>query len=48
MTTDVQPEVMVYSMIEGSQGLIDLRLIRTDSSGKITYNRNVTVSYGCS
>lgn len=47
ITAEVQPEVMRYSMIGGSQGVIDLKIIRTDSSGLITYNQNRTVSYGC-
>ena len=47
-SAEVQPEVMVFSMIGGSGGSINLKIIRTDSKGKITYNVNRTVSYACS
>jgi len=43
----VQPEVVTFSMVGGSTGGINLKLVRTDSSNKITYNVNVTVPYGC-
>lgn len=45
---DHQSEVMVYVMAGGTGGLIDLKIVRSNTDGKIVYNVNRTVSYGCS
>lgn len=46
--TTIQPEVVVYSMVGGSSGSINLKIVRKNSAQAITYNVNVTVAYGCS
>lgn len=49
MNAEVQPEVIVYSMIGGSKGLITLSIKRVDSkTGSVTYTASQTISYGCS
>jgi hypothetical protein len=49
LNSTVQPETVTYTMLGGSTGYINLRLVRTDpSSGSITYNVNTTVAYACS
>jgi hypothetical protein len=46
----LQPEVIAYSFIGGetTNGSVNLKLVRSDSTGKIIYNVNVTIQYGCS
>jgi hypothetical protein len=48
LNATLQPEVIVYTMVGGSGGSIDLMLVRTDKYGKIVYNTNKTISYACS
>jgi hypothetical protein len=43
----IQPEVVTYTMTAGTPGTINLKLVRTDKSGTITYNVNTTIAYGC-
>jgi hypothetical protein len=46
--TDHQSEVMVYTMANGTGGNISLKIVRTDTNGKVIYKQNITVAYGCS
>lgn len=46
--TNVQPEVVRYTMTGATFGKINLKLVRRDKTGEITYNVNKTVNYGCS
>jgi hypothetical protein len=48
LNSTIQPEVVVFSMINGSTGTFNLRLYRTDSSNIPSYDKNVDVAYGCS
>ena len=47
-SADHRSEVMTYTMEGDTQGVVNLKIVRTDSKGKITYNRDRNVSYGCS
>ncbi len=48
ITSDIQPEVITYSMVGGSSGTMNLKIVRTNpTTGAITYNANATVAYGC-
>jgi hypothetical protein len=45
----VQPEVVVYSMVGGSSGSINMKIVRKNAATQaIIYNVNTTVAYGCS
>lgn len=46
LNSTVQPEVVTYTVKGGSSGSINLKLVRI-SGGKITYNVNTTIAYGC-
>lgn len=49
LNSDVQPEVVVYSMIGGNGGLINLTIVRINPVTNVTtYQANATVAYGCS
>ena len=46
--TTIQPEVVVYSMVGGSSGIIQLQIIRTNpTTFAITYDVAVNITYGC-
>ena len=42
----VKPEIVKYTFKGGNSGTVNLKIVRS-SGGKITYNVNTTVSYGC-
>lgn len=44
----IQPEVVNYTLTGGSTGSINLKIVRVGSTGKVTYNVNKTIVYGCS
>lgn len=46
ISAPVQPEVVNYTMLGGSTGTINLKIVRT-SGGKVSYNVNTTINYGC-
>lgn len=48
INSTIQPEVVNYTITGGSTGSINLKVARTDSNGKIVYNVNRTILYGCS
>ncbi len=47
LTSNVTPEIVTYTFTAGNPGNINMRLVRTDSKGSISYNVNTTVAYGC-
>lgn len=47
ISSTIQPEVVNYTLTGGNTGSINLKLVRVSSAGKITYNVNKTISYGC-
>lgn len=49
LNSTVQPEVIVYSVVGGNTGIIQLEIVRTDPGTlKVIYNQKVNVTYGCS
>lgn len=44
----VVPEMVNFSMVGGSSGIIQLTLSRVDSQGLVSYNKSVNVTYGAS
>ena len=47
-SADHRSEVMVYTMEGGNGGAINLKIVRLDSKGRVTYKSERNVSYGCS
>ena len=48
LSSTIQPEVVNYTLTGGSTGTINLKLVRVGKDGKISYNVNKTINYGCS
>jgi hypothetical protein len=41
--------MMTFNMVGGSGGTINLKIVRLDSKTlKVSYNRTVNITYGCS